>query len=25
LSIPVHPLLDQKELAYICDAINRVN
>lgn len=24
LSIPVHPLLDQKELAYICDAINRV-
>jgi perosamine synthetase len=25
LSIPVHPLLDQKELSYICDAINRVN
>jgi dTDP-4-amino-4,6-dideoxygalactose transaminase len=25
LSIPVHPLLDQKELAYICEAINRVN
>jgi perosamine synthetase len=25
LSIPVHPLLDQKELAYICDAINLVN
>jgi perosamine synthetase len=24
LSIPVHPLLDQKELAYICDAINKV-
>jgi len=24
LSIPVHPLLDQKELAFICDAINRV-
>ena len=24
LSIPIHPLLDQKELAYICDAINRV-
>jgi len=24
LSIPVHPLLDQKELAYICDTINRV-
>ena len=24
MSIPVHPLLDQKELAYICDAINRV-
>jgi perosamine synthetase len=24
LSIPVHPLLDQKELAYICDAINQV-
>ena len=24
LSLPVHPLLDQKELAYICDAINRV-
>ena len=24
LSIPVHPLLDQKELAYICDSINRV-
>jgi perosamine synthetase len=25
LSIPVHPLLDQKELAYICDTINRVS
>jgi perosamine synthetase len=25
LSIPVHPFLDQKELSYICDAINRVN
>jgi len=24
LSIPVHPLLDQKELAYICESINRV-
>jgi len=24
LSIPVHPLLDQKELSYICDVINRV-
>jgi perosamine synthetase len=24
MSIPVHPLLDQKELAYICDTINRV-
>ncbi len=24
LSIPVHPLLDQKEIAYICDVINRV-
>ena len=24
LSIPVHPLLDQKELTYICEAINRV-
>jgi len=24
LSLPVHPMLDQKELAYICDAINRV-
>ncbi|MFA5266400.1 MAG: DegT/DnrJ/EryC1/StrS family aminotransferase [Methanoregula sp.] len=24
LSLPVHPLLDQKELAYICDTINRV-
>lgn len=24
LSIPVHPLLDQKELNYICDTINRV-
>ena len=24
LSIPVHPLLDQKELTYISDAINRV-
>jgi perosamine synthetase len=24
LSIPVHPLLDQKELAYICDVINEV-
>jgi perosamine synthetase len=25
LSIPVHPLLDQKELAYICQMINKVN
>ena len=25
LSLPVHPLLDQKELAYICDTINRVS
>lgn len=25
LSLPVHPLLDQKELSYICDTINRVN
>jgi perosamine synthetase len=24
LSIPVHPMLDQKELAYICDVINQV-
>jgi perosamine synthetase len=24
LSLPVHPLLDQKELEYICDTINRV-
>jgi perosamine synthetase len=24
LSIPVHPLLDQKELAFICDSINQV-
>lgn len=24
LSLPVHPLLDQKEIAYICDTINRV-
>ncbi len=24
LSLPVHPLLDQKELKYICDTINRV-
>jgi perosamine synthetase len=24
LSLPVHPLLDQKQLAYICDTINRV-
>lgn len=24
LSLPVHPLLDQKELAYICETINRV-
>jgi perosamine synthetase len=24
LSIPIHPLLDGKELAYICDTINRV-
>ena len=24
LSLPVHPLLDQKELTYICDTINRV-
>ena len=24
LSLPVHPLLDAKELAYICDTINRV-
>ncbi|MDD1701057.1 MAG: DegT/DnrJ/EryC1/StrS family aminotransferase, partial [Methanoregula sp.] len=24
LSIPVHPLLDQKELTYICDTINKV-
>jgi len=24
LSLPVHPLLDQKELAYICDVINQV-
>ena len=25
LSLPVHPLLDQKEITYICDTINRVN
>nr|WP_321506980.1 DegT/DnrJ/EryC1/StrS family aminotransferase [uncultured Methanoregula sp.] len=24
LSLPVHPLLDQKELAYICETINKV-
>jgi perosamine synthetase len=24
MSLPVHPLLDQKELTYICDTINRV-
>jgi perosamine synthetase len=24
LSLPVHPLLDQKELSYICDTINKV-
>jgi perosamine synthetase len=24
LSLPVHPLLDQKELTYICDTINKV-
>lgn len=24
MSLPVHPLLDQKELDYICDTINRV-
>jgi perosamine synthetase len=24
ISLPVHPLLDQKELKYICDTINRV-
>jgi perosamine synthetase len=24
ISLPVHPLLDQKELNYICDTINRV-
>jgi len=24
ISLPVHPLLDQKELAYICETINRV-
>ncbi len=24
LSLPVHPLLDQKEIAYICDTINKV-
>jgi dTDP-4-amino-4,6-dideoxygalactose transaminase len=24
LSLPVHPLLDQKEIAFICDTINRV-
>jgi perosamine synthetase len=24
ISLPVHPLLDQKELSYICDTINRV-
>ncbi len=24
LSLPVHPLLDQKELAHICDTINKV-
>ncbi|MDD1689404.1 MAG: DegT/DnrJ/EryC1/StrS family aminotransferase [Methanoregula sp.] len=25
LSLPVHPMLDQKQLAYICDTINRVS
>jgi perosamine synthetase len=25
LSLPVHPLLDQKEIAFICDTINRVS
>jgi perosamine synthetase len=25
LSLPVHPLLNQKELTYICDTINEVN
>jgi perosamine synthetase len=25
LSLPVHPLLDQKEVSYICDTINRVS
>ena len=25
LSLPVHPLLDQKEVAYICDTINTVS
>ncbi len=25
LSLPVHPLLDGKEIAYICDTINRVS
>jgi len=25
LSLPVHPLLDQKEVAYICDTINKVS
>ena len=25
LSLPVHPALDGKELAYICDMINKVN
>lgn len=24
LSLPVHPLLDQKQMSYICDTINRV-
>jgi len=24
LSLPVHPLLDLKEIAFICDTINRV-
>ena len=24
LSLPVHPLLDQKELAYICEVVNQV-
>ncbi|MDD1694850.1 MAG: DegT/DnrJ/EryC1/StrS family aminotransferase [Methanoregula sp.] len=25
LSLPVHPLLEQRQLAYICDTINKVN